>query len=99
MVIFVQLCKHHLPQRGDQAVSSVNHRQPRRFAQNGTALPKTADCGQSTSIQLERDAALWKGQSGLSEKAKAAWLLRALTLKRQAMVTGQIMWQASLKPA
>ena len=48
MVILVQLCNRHLPQREDQAVSSI------KPINNPAALPTAADLN---SIQLESNAA------------------------------------------
>ena len=72
-MIFVKLRKRHLPRRRDQAVISV------KPINNLAAFPKAADRRQLTYIQLEA--------MPLGEKAKAAWPLRAATLKQQAVIT------------
>ena len=71
MVIFLQLRKHHLPQREDQAASS-------QLIDKPAALPIAGDSRQLTSIQL--------GVMLLGRKGKATWLLRAVILKWQAVI-------------
>ena len=72
MVIFVQLRKRHLPQREGQAVSN--------FLPINLYSCRFARSGRSQTVLFNFEA------MPCGEKARAAWLLRAATLKQQAVI-------------
>ena len=87
MVKFVRLSKCHLRQREDRAVSSVLP-----LFYNPATLPAATDRRELNYVNLKSLRVM-----ALSDKAKAVWLLRVVTLKRQAVITRHSGTAASCK--
>ena len=95
MMIFAQLCKRHLPQRDDQAASSV------------LPIYRSITFPLCPPRQIADSWILFSsGVMPLGDKAKAAWPLRAATPKQQAMITrrsgkatsGKLVWNQHYSP-